>query len=49
MQQLLGAVHGDQDASNDFASITAGTLSPVDFFDPSNIGRLMAASGATTV
>jgi flavin-dependent dehydrogenase len=42
MQQLLGAVHGNQDAMNDFASITAGTLSPTDFFAPANIGRLMA-------
>ena len=45
MQQLLGAVHGNQDAMDDFVSITAGTLSPVEFFDPANIGRIMAGSG----
>lgn len=28
MQQLLGAVHGNQDAMDDFASVAAGTLSP---------------------
>lgn len=43
MQQLLGAVHGNQDAMDDFASITAGTVSPVEFFDPENIGRIMGA------
>jgi flavin-dependent dehydrogenase len=43
MQQLLAAVHGNTDAMDDFASITAGTLSPVDFFDPANIGRIMTA------
>ena len=34
MQQLLGAVHGNQDAMDTFVSITAGTVSPVEFFDP---------------
>ena len=43
MQQLLGAIHGDRDAMDSFVSITAGTLSPVEFFDPENIGRLMGA------
>jgi flavin-dependent dehydrogenase len=43
MQQLLGAVHGNQDAMDAFASITAGTVSPVEFFDPEHIGRLMSA------
>ena len=44
MQQLLGAVHGNQDAMNDFASMLAGTLSPPEFFDPANIGSYMAAA-----
>jgi len=48
MQQLLAAVHGNHDAMDDFASITAGTVSPAEFFDPINIGRLMAASAAPT-
>jgi flavin-dependent dehydrogenase len=46
MQQLLGAVHGNQDAMDAFASITAGTVSPVEFFDPENLGRLMSATQA---
>jgi 2-polyprenyl-6-methoxyphenol hydroxylase-like FAD-dependent oxidoreductase len=41
LQQVLGAVHGNQDAMDDFVSVTAGTVSPVDFFDPANIGRIM--------
>lgn len=41
MQQLLGAVHGSQSAMDDFVSVTAGTLSPVAFFDPGNIGTIM--------
>jgi flavin-dependent dehydrogenase len=44
MQQLLGAVHGKQDAMDAFVSITAGTVSPVQFFDPEHIGRIMAAA-----
>ena len=30
-------------AMDSFVSITAGTVSPVEFFDPDNIGRLMGA------
>ena len=44
MQQLLGAVYGNQDAMNMFVSITAGTVSPLEFFAPENIGRLMSAA-----
>ncbi|MGZ6926991.1 MAG: NAD(P)/FAD-dependent oxidoreductase [Acidimicrobiia bacterium] len=44
MQQLLGAMHGDQDAMNMFVSITAGTVSPMEFFAPENVGRLMSAA-----
>ena len=44
MQQLLGAVYGNQDAMNMFVSITAGTVSPIEFFAPENIGRLMSSA-----
>ena len=44
MQQLLGAIHGDQDAMNMFVSLTAGTVSPIEFFAPENVGRLMSAA-----
>jgi 2-polyprenyl-6-methoxyphenol hydroxylase-like FAD-dependent oxidoreductase len=42
MQQLLGAIQGNQEAMDDFISMQVGTLSPADFFDPANLGRLMA-------
>ena len=44
MQQLLGAVYGNQDAMDAFVSITAGTVSPIEFFDPEHIGRIMGAA-----
>ena len=44
MQQLLGAVHGNADAMDSFASVIAGTVSPVEFFEPRNIGRIMVAA-----
>jgi len=44
MQRLLGAVSRDRLASNEFASVVAGTISPVEFFAPERIGRLMAAA-----
>jgi 2-polyprenyl-6-methoxyphenol hydroxylase-like FAD-dependent oxidoreductase len=46
MQQLLGAVHGNQEAMDAFVSVVAGTLSPAEFFDPAHIGRIMQAAGA---
>jgi flavin-dependent dehydrogenase len=44
MQQLLGAVHGNREAMNAFVSIIAGTVSPVEFFDPEHIGHIMSAA-----
>jgi 2-polyprenyl-6-methoxyphenol hydroxylase-like FAD-dependent oxidoreductase len=43
MQQLLGAVHGNRDAMDAFVSVVAGTVSPMEFFDPGHIARLMSA------
>jgi flavin-dependent dehydrogenase len=45
-QQLLGAVHGNQEAMDDFVSVNAATLSPAVFFTPDNIGRIMGAAAA---
>jgi flavin-dependent dehydrogenase len=42
MQQLLFAAHYDQQAMDAFVSVVAGTVSPVEFFDPENIGRIMS-------
>jgi len=44
LQQVLGAVYGNQDAMDDFVSLTAGTVSPAAFFDPENVGRIMGAA-----
>jgi 2-polyprenyl-6-methoxyphenol hydroxylase-like FAD-dependent oxidoreductase len=48
MQQLLGAIAGNQDAMDGFARMQGGGLSPAEFFSPENIGWLMAGAGATT-
>jgi flavin-dependent dehydrogenase len=48
MQQFLGAVHGNREAMDAFVSLVAGTVSPVEFFDPDHIGRVMAAAHAGT-
>jgi 2-polyprenyl-6-methoxyphenol hydroxylase-like FAD-dependent oxidoreductase len=45
LQQLLAAVHGNQEAMDAFVSITAGTVSPAEFFAPDHIGQVMAAAG----
>ncbi|HEY7138294.1 MAG TPA: NAD(P)/FAD-dependent oxidoreductase [Acidimicrobiia bacterium] len=42
VQQLLGAIHGDPEAMDAFVSVVAGTMSPVEFFDPDRIERTMA-------
>jgi flavin-dependent dehydrogenase len=43
LQQLLGAVHGNQDAMDQFAQVNAGTISPATFFSTENVGAIMAA------
>jgi 2-polyprenyl-6-methoxyphenol hydroxylase-like FAD-dependent oxidoreductase len=44
LQQLLAAVHRSKDAMDAFVSVVAGTLSPIEFFDPAHIGQIMAAA-----
>ena len=44
MQQLLGAMRGNQDAIDGFVSVQAATLPAPEFFAPDNVGRIMAAS-----
>jgi flavin-dependent dehydrogenase len=44
MQQLLGAVYGNPDAMDSFVSVVAGTVSPVEFFDPQHIGQIMGVA-----
>jgi flavin-dependent dehydrogenase len=44
MQQLLGAVHGNQEAMDGFARVNAGTTSPAEFLSEENVGRIFAAA-----
>jgi 2-polyprenyl-6-methoxyphenol hydroxylase-like FAD-dependent oxidoreductase len=44
MQQLLGAVHGNQIAMDQFILTTAGVISPGEFFAPENVGAIFAAA-----
>jgi 2-polyprenyl-6-methoxyphenol hydroxylase-like FAD-dependent oxidoreductase len=41
MEQLFGAIHGNQDAMDGFVRMNAGTISPAEFFSPANVGRIM--------
>ena len=43
MQQLLGAIHGNQKAMDGFAQMNAGTISPAEFFSPQNITAMTAS------
>ena len=46
MQQVLGAVHGNQAAMDGFARVNAGVTSPADFFSEENVQRIFAAAGS---
>jgi hypothetical protein len=46
MQQLLGAVAGNQAAMDGFVGVTAGTVSPEEFFHPDHIGQIFAAAAS---
>jgi 2-polyprenyl-6-methoxyphenol hydroxylase-like FAD-dependent oxidoreductase len=40
---LFQAIHGSREASDDFARMNAGTLSPATFFAPENVGRILGS------
>ena len=44
LQQLLGAIHGNQAAMDGFARMNAGTISPAEFFAPENVNAIAAAA-----
>jgi flavin-dependent dehydrogenase len=44
MQQIFAAVHGNQEAMDDFARMNAGTISPAEFFAPENVKAITAAA-----
>ena len=44
MQQVFGAIHGNQQAMDGFARVFAGATSPTEFFSQENVGRIFAAA-----
>jgi hypothetical protein len=42
--QLLGAVHGNQDAMDQFCRVNAGTMSPGEFFAEGNVAKIFEAA-----
>jgi 2-polyprenyl-6-methoxyphenol hydroxylase-like FAD-dependent oxidoreductase len=44
LQQLLGAVLGNQEAMDGFARVNSGVTSPAEFFSEENVGRIFAAA-----
>ena len=44
LQQLLGAVSGNQNAMDGFARVNAGVTSPAEFFSEANIRQIFAAA-----
>ncbi|HUS32778.1 MAG TPA: NAD(P)/FAD-dependent oxidoreductase [Kofleriaceae bacterium] len=46
LQQLLGAVQGNQDAMDGFCRVNAGVTSPAQFFSAENVGKIFAAAAA---
>lgn len=45
LQQLLGAMHGNQEAMDGFVSVQASTLPAPAFFAPENLARIMRGAG----
>jgi hypothetical protein len=45
LQQLIGAMHGNQEAMDAFVSVQASTMPAPEFFAPGNVARIMAAAG----
>ena len=43
MQQLIGAMQGNQEAQDQFVSVQAATMPAPEFFSPENVGRIMGA------
>jgi len=46
MQQVLGAISGNQPAMDRFVQMNAGTISPAVFFSPEHVGPIMAGAQA---
>jgi 2-polyprenyl-6-methoxyphenol hydroxylase-like FAD-dependent oxidoreductase len=44
--QLLGAIHGNQEAMDLFCRVNAGVTSPAELFAPETVGKIFAAAAA---
>jgi 2-polyprenyl-6-methoxyphenol hydroxylase-like FAD-dependent oxidoreductase len=44
LQQVLGAVHGNQESMDEFARVIAGLTSPAEFFSDDNVEHILAAA-----
>jgi hypothetical protein len=44
MQQLLEAVAGNREASDGFARVFSGVVSPAEFFSEANVKRIFATA-----
>jgi flavin-dependent dehydrogenase len=44
MQQLIGAMQGNQEAQDEFVSVQAATMPAPEFFAPENVRKIMAAA-----
>jgi hypothetical protein len=49
MQQLFAALRGNQEQTNGFFGMLAGTVPIPKFFAPENLGQIMGAAAAATV
>ena len=49
MQQLLAAMHGNQEAMDGFVRTTAGVTSPAEFFSAENVARIFAAAARLAI
>lgn len=47
MQELLGAIVGNQPAMDAFVSLNSGTMSPIEFFDPVHLGAFLQPARAS--
>lgn len=48
MQQLFGAIHGNQAAMDGFVQMNAGTISPTQFFSPDSVAAMMNSGPPST-
>jgi 2-polyprenyl-6-methoxyphenol hydroxylase-like FAD-dependent oxidoreductase len=46
LQQLLGAMSGNQEAMDGFAQVNSGVTSPAEFFSPENVEKIILAASA---